>query len=259
MLCEVLAKKFTLMLPSNFVRTLQEMGMRKFVLLGILAVFFCGCSSNHSDKQTVRFHDDGRAKAVTTITAVYDPQDIHLPWSLATDLTEMIQGKLSKRANIFLINKISSHAPELDEEANLDVMETSSALDENKTLNIHEENLKVKYPGSEFVVFLELANHDIHPKQDTDKFFDKITPSYVLDVAMRVRIYDLRHEKPAIVLQEIVQEKHLLPKQFAKLDYDSAIWGKKTYSISPLGFAHTQFAKDVAKRIESYLVLAKTK
>lgn len=236
--------------------------MKHFVLLGVLGAILFGCSGNHSEKQAVKFHDDGRAKAITTITSVYDPQDIHLPWSLAADLTEMIQNKLAKRANIYLLE--SKKAPvdleksSKEEDSNLDIMVTSTPLDENKTLNIHMPNLKVKYPGSEFVVFLELAQHHIHPKQETDKFFDKITPSYVLDVSMRVRIYDLRHEEPKVVLQEIVQEKHLLPKQFAKLDYDSAIWGKKTYSISPMGFAHAQFAKDVAKRIEHYLVLAKT-
>ena len=234
--------------------------MRKFLLLGVMASLLCGCAGKYTDKQAVRFHDDGRAKAITTITSVYDPQDIKLPWSLASDLTEMIQAKLSKRANIFLMENFHNSKPEVsEEEANLDIVETSAPLDENKTLNVHIPNLKIKYPGSEFVVFLELAKHQVYQKQDTDSFFDKITPSYVLDLAMRVRIYDLRHEVPVVVLQEIVQEKHKLPKQFAKLDYDSAIWGKKTYSISPMGFAHAQFAKDVSKRIEHYLVLAKTK
>lgn len=231
--------------------------MRNFILLGMLTAVFYSCTSNHSDKHSIRYHDDGRAKAVVTLTPVYDPQNIRLPWSLASDLSEIIEGKLSKRSNVFLATKINK----VEDDTTLDGVAISNPLplDENKTLSIHPENLKVKYPKSEFVVFLELAGHNIHPKQETDSILDKLTPSYVLDMSMRVRIYDLRHENPILVLQELVQQSHMLPKQFAKLDYAGAVWGKKTYSISPMGFAHAQFAKDVSGRIEQYLILAKTK
>jgi hypothetical protein len=96
---------------------------------------------------------------------------------------------------------------------------------------------------------MELAEHNIHPKQENDTFIDKITPSHALDLSMRIRVYDLRGEIPKVILQEIVQQRHLLPKQFAKLDYDSAIWGKKTYSISPMGFCSYSICK---RSVEPY-------
>jgi hypothetical protein len=211
-----------------------------------------GCNSRHMDKQAIRFHEDGRAKVMVALTPIYDPQNIKLPWSLAEDLTDLIKNRLASKSKVFMTNASSntSHDPTAPT-----VVEH---YDENTSLNIHYENLKVKFPNSEFVVFLELAKHHIYPKQENDTFFDKLTPSHHLDLAMRVRIYDLRAETPKIVLQEIVEQKHLLPKPFAKLDYDGAMWGKKTYSISPMGFAHTQFAKEVALHIENYLILAKT-
>ena len=223
-----------------------------FIATLSLSLLTLGCSSYHQDKQAIRFHEDGRAKVIVALTPIYDPQNIKLPWSLSEDLTDLIKNRLVSKSKIFL-----SHAPTktLDDPMATTIIEH---YDENTSLNIHFENLKVKFPGSEFVIFLELAKHHIYPKQESDSFLGKLTPSHNLDLAMRIRIYDLRAETPKIVLQEIVEQKHLLPKQFAKLDYYGSVWGKKTYSISPMGFAHTQFAKEVAQHIENYLVLAKT-
>lgn len=226
--------------------------MKKMWIVFSLTLLAAGCNSNRHDQQAVRFHDDGRAKAIVTITPVYDHQDIKLPWSLAEDLTNSIKSKLISKSNLFVANPPIQR--EKDDESPLPV----ERYDENKSLSVHYDNLKAKFPNSEFVVFLELAEHKIHPKQEQDSFLDKITPSYALDLSMRIRIYDLRSEEPRVILQEIVHQKHLLPKQFAKLDFDSTLWGRKTYGISPIGFAHTQFAKEVAQRIDNYLILAKT-
>lgn len=230
--------------------------MKKLLIVFCMALLAVSCNSNRHEKQVVRFHDDGRAKAIVTLTAVYDHQNIHLPWSLAEDLTSVIKTRLISKSNLFIANPPVS---KIESQEELALVVPTENHDENKALNVHYDNLKVKFPQSEFVVFLELAEHKIHPKQANDTFLDKITPSYALDLAMRIRIYDLRGESPRIVLQEIVQQKHLLPKQFAKLEFDSAIWGRKTYSISPIGFAHMQLAKEVSQRIDSYLILAKTK
>lgn len=225
----------------------------KYLIISLsITLMTLGCSSRHLDKQAIRFHDDGRAKVTVALTPIYDPQNIKLPWSLAEDLTDLIKNRLVSKSKVFMTNAPTKTS---DDSAVATLVEH---YDENTSLNIHYENLKVKFPNSEFVVFLELAKHHIYPKQETDTFLDKLTPSHNLDLAMRVRIYDLRAETPKIVLQEIVEQNHLLPKQFAKLDYDGAVWGKKTYSISPMGFAHTQFAKEIALHIENYLILAKT-
>jgi hypothetical protein len=190
-----------------------------------------------------------------TITSIYDHQDIKLPWSLAEDLTDMIRTRLINKGNVFVANPPLPKV-ENEEEPSITVLEH---YDENKSLVVHNENLKAKFPDSEFVVFMELAQHQVHPKQENDSFIDKITPSHALDISLRIRIYDLRGEIPKVILQEMIEQKHLLPKQFAKLDYDSALWGKKTYSISPMGFAHAQLVKEISNRIENYLILAKTK
>jgi hypothetical protein len=231
--------------------------MKNLLVVLSLALLATSCNSNRYEKQAVRFHDDGRAKATVILTSVYDHQNIQLPWNLAEDLTTMIKSRLIHKSNLFIVNPPVPKTETLEEHT-LATPIINEHHDENKTLNVHPENLKVKFSDGEFVVFMELAEHKVYPKQESDSFLEKITPSYALDLAMRIRIYDLRGTAPKIVLQELVQERHLLPKQFAKLDFDSAFWGRKTYSISPIGLAHMHFAKEIARRIDSYLILAKT-
>lgn len=231
--------------------------MKNFVLAAGITSLLIGCNSDRYQQHAVRFHEDGRAKAVVTLTPVFDHHDIHLPWSLADDLTEMIKTRLLKKANVYIGNADTLKKSFEDEDQLIE--KPFEHYEENKSCSIHVESLKVKFPKTDFVVFLELAEHEIHPKNISGSFLDAITPSQELQLSMRIRIYDLRFEVPQIILQELVEQKHLVPKQLAKLDYDSPIWGKKTYSISPVGFAHAQLAKEVAQRIENYLILAKTK
>lgn len=231
--------------------------MKNFVLAAGITSLLIGCNSDRYQQHAVRFHEDGRAKAVVTLTPVFDHHDIHLPWSLADDLTEMIKTRLLKKANVYIGNAENLKKTYEDEDQLIE--KPFEHYEENKSCAIHVDSLKVKFPKTDFVVFLELAEHEIHPKNISGSFLDAITPSQELQLSMRIRIYDLRFEVPQIILQELVEQKHLVPKQLAKLDYDSPIWGKKTYSISPVGFAHAQLAKEVAQRIENYLILAKTK
>lgn len=232
--------------------------MKKFFLAAGCALLFAGCNSDRYHQQAaVRYHEDGRAKAIVTLTPVFDHHDIHLPWSLADDLTEMIKTRLLKKANVFVGNA-NNLVKTFEDDEHL-IEKPFEHCDENKSSLVQTEALKLKFPKTEFVVFLELAEHDIHQKNISGSFMDAITPSQELKLSMRLRIYDLRFEQPQIILQELVEQTHLVPKQLAKLDYNSPIWGKKTYSISPVGFAHAQLAKEVASRIENYLILAKTK
>lgn len=230
--------------------------MKKILISASLALLALGCQSHRYEAQSVRYHDDGRAKAIVALTPVFDHQDIHLPWSLSDDLTEMIKTRLMKKSNVFignaqaLITKIES-----DEET---ITRTLEHYDENKTHQIEYTSLKQKFPQSEFVVFLELAQHEIQQRVEDHSWKDIVTPSQELNMGMRIRIYDLRGSEVKVILQEIVEQKHHIPKQLAKLDYNSPIWGKNTYSISPVGIAHAQLAKEVATRIENYLILAKT-
>lgn len=229
----------------------------KYCFFGLcLLSLFTSCENRSVTTQSHKVHDDGRRKAVTCVTPIYDINNISLPWSLSDDLTTNLKNRLVKRGNVYLTN-LSIEEIDLED---LNYEEVKNVhLEENLSLNLNYTSLKDKYPDSEFVVFMELIKHDVHPKLETKSFFDKLTPSYVLDLALRLRIVDLRKNTPELILQEVIEQSHSMPKQFASLDTESPMWGKKTYSISPLGFAHSNFVKEISSRIESYLILAKTK
>ncbi len=233
--------------------------MRKvkcFFILLSLSLIFVGCETKTVTSQSYKIHDDGRRKAITCITPIFDVNNISLPWSLSDDLTAALKVRLVKRGNVYLTN-LSVEEIDMEDTSYEEVKNVH--LDENVTLNLDYKSLKDKYPDSEFVVFMELSKHEIHPKQESKSFLDKLTPSYVLDMGLRLRIVDLRDDTPGLILHEMVEQSHLVPKQFASIDVENPMWGKKTYSISPLGFAHSYFVKEVSNRIENYLILAKTK
>ena len=106
---------------------------------------------------------------------------------------------------------------------------------------------------SEYVVFLELIRHNL------DKSSDGIRLTEHLDMAVRVRIIDLRGKAPRIVLQEVFEKKTDILSSLSLVDYRSTTWGSASFSVLPLGVAHNDFCRALAERIEEYILVAKYK
>ena len=212
-----------------------------------LCIATFGCSQNHLTDQATRFHDDGRAKPIVALPPVFDRSGAEIGWSLSEEFTDHIRVRIMKRNNFYL------NTPD---EINVVI---TSLNEENNPFSSDIGWIKDAFKDHEFVVFTELVEHDIHAKPLKGNFFDKITPSSVLALTMRIRIFDLRGEKPQIVLQELVHQNHLIPKPSNLSDLNSERWKKMSFNISPLGLAHSQFTKEVSKRIEEYILLSKSK
>jgi hypothetical protein len=218
----------------------------KYVLsLVVASLMFVGCSRN-TYGQMSRFHDDGRAKPSIVFTPVFDRNDIELPWKLSDELTYSIQTRLARKNSMFVIP-----------DRGMTSVEQHIQAGKNPFVGDYEW-IKESYDDGEFVVFLELVKHNVHEKDNSKSLFAAMTPNYVLDMTMRVRVFDLRDENPKIILQELVSQKHMIPKQLAKMDFAKSNWGKKTYNLSPMGLAHAAICREVAKRVEEYLLLAKS-
>ncbi|MCB1084573.1 MAG: hypothetical protein KDK60_00555, partial [Chlamydiia bacterium] len=162
------------------------------------------------------------------------------------EFTEDVRSRLLKRSNFFL---------KLPDELNEQIATLSA---EDNPFTTDTDWVKETFAGAEYVIFTELVEHDIHPKPLKGNFLDKITPSSELSLVMRVRIFDLRGESPEVILQEFVQQTHLIPKP-AKVEHEQPDkWKKLTFSVTPMGLAHAQFSKEVASRIEDYILLSKS-
>ncbi len=75
-----------------------------------------------------------------------------------------------------------------------------------------------------------------------------------MSIGIHLKIVDLRSEKPRIVLQEILRITTLLEKPFYAFG-ESDLQGDQ-FSVSPLGMAQSKLSRDIATRIEDYILLA---
>jgi hypothetical protein len=75
-------------------------------------------------------------------------------------------------------------------------------------------------------------------------------------MSVRVRVIDMRGKQPKIVLQELIHDTHHIPRQFTRANFYQVAWGKESFNISPMGLAHAQLTKEIASRLEDYILLA---
>lgn len=220
---------------------------RRLGMIFSLCIATFGCSNNTSQDHTTRFHDDGRAKPVVALTPVFDRSNADIGWSLSEEFTDQIRHRIAKK-NSFYLNT--------PDEVNAVI---TSLTVENNPFSTDTAWVKEAFKGHEFVIFTELVEHDIHAKPLKGNFFDKVTPSSELALTMRIRLFDLRGPKAEIILQELVHQSHLIPKPSNINEPNPEKWKKMGFNVSPMGLAHSQFSKEVSKRIEDYILLSKSK
>ncbi len=220
--------------------------LKRFGISLTLCLILFGCSSNGNYDQVTRFHDDGRAKPVVAFIPVFDRSNAQVGWSLSDEFTDQLRGRLHKQ-NSFYLNT--------PDEINQIVANLSA---EDNPFSTNTDWIKDAFDHHEFVVFAELVEHDIHLKPLKGNFVDKITPSSELSLSMRVRVFDLRGSHPEVILQEFVHQNYLIPKPSNLNNPNPEKWKKVTFIVSPMGLAHTQFSKEIIKRIENYILLSKS-
>lgn len=212
--------------------------MRSFFLFSI-CLLFASCQ-NRGENAEIRYHDDGRSKPSIALVSVIDSSGANMPWDLSDELTYSIKDRIRKSGLLFL-----QAMQKRDQEFAL----TANPFQK------HIPWIKETFNQSEFAVFLELVEHSIHPKKAKNAILDKFTPACELDVTVRIKVVDLRKELPETILQELVHQSHLVPKMMSAPT--SLEWSKKSYAVSPIGFAHIQLAKEIVNRIEDYILLSK--
>lgn len=216
---------------------------------GILLSLFTllACSSKGSYEHATRFHDDGRAKPIVALVPVFDRSGSDLGWSLSDEFTDSLKNRLTKGNNFYLNGPADINAA---------IAELSP---ENNPFTTDTSWIKEAFENHEYVIFTELVEHDIHPKELKGNFLDKVTPSSEIAMTMRIRVFDLRGAAPEVILQEFIHQNHIIPKPSNLNEPNPERWKKITYNVSPMGLAHAQLSKEVVKRIEDYILLSKSK
>ena len=215
--------------------------MRRFLPIA-LSFAAIACSKNGND--LTRFHEDGRAKPVVAVTSVIDATSLDLPWSLSEELTSMIVNAVSSNGSIYVTAK-----------EDLSVTDIPFGNDLSW--------IKREFPDDQFVVFLELAEHDF-VAEGQDKPGKPAAPvpfetAMSLRLAIKMRVVDVRAASPKIVLQEMIRDSFFVPKNMVPVDYTVSGWGTNDFMKSPMGLAHAQIVREISSRIADYIQLAKSR
>lgn len=210
-----------------------------FLLFLVALTFACQTKSN---KQFSQYHEDGRAKPVVAVVDLINSTSFDYPWSLSEELTSLITSKLSQKHSLYL--------PETQN------LNKKIPLSEN-IFGIDLSWIKQSFSNYEFVVLIEMLNHDLIPIGKNIP--NSLQKSCNLEMTARIRVVDVRFEKPTIVLQEVVSETFFLSKNQIPPNYQLVTWGTKDFPHTPLGVAHLQISKQIAERLNEYILLAKTR
>jgi hypothetical protein len=167
-----------------------------------------------------------------------DTTSFDASWSLSEELTEGVMSLVANTGKIYVHSRQES--PFTDNPFGTDL-----------------SWMKREFHSEEFVAFLELVEHEFAPVKTKNMPIQEASTN--LNMAVRLRVVDLRHATPKIVLQEMVRDTYFIPKTLIPNDYAVDVWGTDAFRKSPMGVAHAQLVQDIASRIADYILLAKSR
>ncbi len=211
-------------------------------LIFSVSVLFTSCQkdsgTSYSTSQSASFRPS------VAIAPVIDHSESNLGWDLSDEITYSVSTRLIQKTKL----NVS------------DPQKTRTQLRKNKvTTNPFGSDLtwvKRTFPGEDFVVFMELIEHREQPRGAGNNKAPESLPAD-LNLALRLRIIDVRNEQPQVVLQEIIQDSHFIPRQFTQYNFDQAPWNSEEFGITPVGIAHSLLIKELSARIDDYISLSK--
>ena len=222
--------------------------MTRFIpCAALLALIAGGCNDNNQNSSSAYQQSNVQAKPVVSIVPIIDNTNHNCTWNLSDELSSSIYVRIAQNDHV-TVNKSSqvrSKAKQISGGQNPFGPDISW--------------VKKIFHGDQFVVFLELVEHEEIPRQDRKKTDNPENCSADLRMSMRIRVLDIRENEPKIVLQELLHESHYIPRPFNQLNFFQVSWGDDFFNISPVGMAHADFTKAIASRIEDYILMATKK
>ncbi len=202
-----------------------------------------GCRNHQRQDQQPVVSQQQQLKPVVAIVPMVDRTVNTIPWSLSEEMTSAIYQRIAHKDNLYLVNQQKVAA-------NQKKIHTA-----NNPFATNIDWVKKTFKDNEFVVFLELLEHEESPV-NAKKTSSLENCSAELNTSIRVRVIDLRSKEPKVILQELIHDAHYIPKQFTQTNFYQVPWGEEGFEISPLGLAHEQMTKELASRIEDYILQA---
>ncbi len=218
--------------------------MSRFIIsLSLFAVVAAGCDDN-SQNNTQAYHQAPiQAKPIVAIVPVIDNTKSDYEWNLSDELSSTLYYRLGQQDKFSIADAPHVRA------------KLKKFKEEKNPFSTDISWIKKTFQGDQFVVFLELVEHEEVLKLDRKKTAEPKDCAADLNMSMRVRVFDLRGNEPKVILQELVHDSHFIPRQFTQTNFYQVPWGHESFSISPVGLAHAEFTKEIASRIEDYILM----
>lgn len=213
-----------------------------------LSLSLFACQSNKAKIQSFRYYENAKQKPIAALVPLISRVSApDVAWDVCQEITAEVHRRIINRGQLFL-NPIQLSS------------RLSTKLHSEDLVAITRSDLKEFRPENEYVVFMELIEHqelrsDVLEVQATDPSLQN--EKDILSVRVRVRVYDLRMDEPKVILQEILHAQYYIPKVERDLDYHKVVWGGDSYSASVYGRAHAKLEKDLAHQIENYICISK--
>ncbi len=200
---------------------------RYIICFAILASLCASCVSSCRD--TTLYQRSGRQKAIVAVLPVIDnTQGMDLSWDFSREFTDEIRNRAYDSTQIYLLRDHGSR-------------EMAVRLNTPNPSAIPAEAAQ-DLGAAEFVVVSELIDHSNANAEDG------------LKLSMRVRVLDVRNDQPKVILQEILNNHHVMAAApYMTCDYEKMGWGSEAYERTPLGMAHGKLVRTLVSRVESYI------
>lgn len=212
--------------------------------INLLALSLCAMGCNHQSSETAAVEQQIKSgKPIVALVPVIDHAHSDLTWNLSQELSFSVRTRLLQQDHLYLIGEDKIQAI------------TKKLSDMHDPFGANISWIKRAFAQHEFVVFMELVEHDEVPLYTSQETIAQDSAAE-LNMKMRVRVVDVRGAEPKIVLQELIHHSQHIPRQFTKVNFYQVPWGHETFDISPLGMAHAQLAKELSSRLEDYILIS---
>lgn len=214
--------------------------MKRLLFAALLTTtLFSGCSRNYRD--TSLYQRTGQVKPIVTVMPVIDNTGVnHLTWDFSREMTDEIRKRIFDSTKLYLLREGGS-------------IEFAKELNDPNPMSLPLD-VREQLGAAEFVIVSEFIDQHETP-YGLQRPGHEQTGS-VISLAMRVRVIDLRKDKPKVVLQEIIDHDHLVAKPYLKTDYTRYPWGTEVYESTPYGLAHSRVVRELVAHVENYIVAA---
>ncbi len=214
---------------------------RVFMYFGLLAALTASCAPCCRD--TTLYQSSGKQKAIVAVLPVIDHSGCgDVSWNLSREFTDEIRNRVYDSTKVYLLRDHGSQA-------------LAEKLNTPNPAHISEVEIQ-NLGAAEFVVVAELIDQKEIPytaKKTPEKYPFKGEASSVLSVDMRVRVIDIRHGRPKVVLQEVVNQEHIIVPSYMSSDYTKTPWGTEAFTRTPMGLTHNKIVREVVSRVENYI------